>query len=227
MIRLVENTAEVALILGVALLVLPLMRRQSAALRHALLAAAFACAAAAPGLGLLAPSWRLPAPALAAPAGAALAPARPAARRLHLGRGPAAATVLAAVPRPRLSAAAGRTRRARVERPPGDRHPDHVRPAEGRQPEGRRAAARRAAEALAPAPRPHAPGRAAASLALRPAPRPSRDRLPDGPLKSSGHRADVVRAGLRLGGLRGRGRLGGAVPCSPRPRSSADRAQVS
>src|SRR5687767_491409 len=80
MTRLVENTAEVALILGAALLMLPLLRRRSAALRHALLASAFACAAAAPALGLLAPSWRVPAPALTAPAGAALAPARPAER---------------------------------------------------------------------------------------------------------------------------------------------------
>jgi TonB family protein len=55
---------------------LPLLRRRSAALRHALLASAFACAAAAPLLGLLAPSWRVPAPALA-PVGPSLAPVRP------------------------------------------------------------------------------------------------------------------------------------------------------
>ena len=64
MIRLLENTLEVSLILGAALLMLPLLRRRSASLRHALLAAAFACAAAAPLLGLLAPSWRMPAPRL-------------------------------------------------------------------------------------------------------------------------------------------------------------------
>lgn len=64
MIRLLENTVEVSLILGAALLMLPLLRRRSASLRHALLAAACACAAAAPLLGLLAPSWRIPAPLL-------------------------------------------------------------------------------------------------------------------------------------------------------------------
>ena len=70
MIWLLENTIEVSVILGAALLILPFLRRRSAAVRHALLAAAFACAAAAPVLGVVAPSWRLPAPEVAAPSSA-------------------------------------------------------------------------------------------------------------------------------------------------------------
>lgn len=61
MILLLDSTIKVTIILGAALLVLPLLRRQSAALRHWVLAVAIASAALAPFAQYALPSWRVPA----------------------------------------------------------------------------------------------------------------------------------------------------------------------
>lgn len=60
MILLVESALKVALILLLALVVMPLLRNRAAALRHWVLAATLICAAAAPIAGAAMPSWRLP-----------------------------------------------------------------------------------------------------------------------------------------------------------------------
>lgn len=60
MILLLEATLKGSLILLVALGMLPLLRRRSAALRHYVLAAAVALATTAPIVQLAIPSWRLP-----------------------------------------------------------------------------------------------------------------------------------------------------------------------
>ena len=60
MIPLAENAMTVALILLVALTLMPAMRRRPAALRHWVLAAALVCAAAAPAVKLIVPVWHLP-----------------------------------------------------------------------------------------------------------------------------------------------------------------------
>jgi TonB family protein len=78
MIAFIENALEVALIVLLALGLMPLLRRRPAALRHFLLAAAIACAAAAPVVGLVAPAWRLPVPVAASSAGAGYAVGTPA-----------------------------------------------------------------------------------------------------------------------------------------------------
>jgi TonB family protein len=51
-----------ALLLFVAIALLPLLRRRSAALRHLVLAVAFISAVASPVIGLIAPAWVLPVP---------------------------------------------------------------------------------------------------------------------------------------------------------------------
>jgi TonB family protein len=51
-----------ALLLFVAIALLPLLRRRSAALRHLVLAVAFVSAVASPVVGLIAPAWVLPVP---------------------------------------------------------------------------------------------------------------------------------------------------------------------
>ena len=58
---LLDSTIKVTVILGAALLVMPLLRRQSAALRHWVLASAIASAALAPFAQYVLPSWRVPA----------------------------------------------------------------------------------------------------------------------------------------------------------------------
>jgi beta-lactamase regulating signal transducer with metallopeptidase domain len=60
---LAEMALKSAAILLLALAATTLLQRYSAALRHAILAAAFACAAAVPALTLWAPEWRVPVPA--------------------------------------------------------------------------------------------------------------------------------------------------------------------
>jgi len=60
MILLVESAIKVALIVLVALAFMPLLRKQTAALRHWILGAALVCAAAAPIGGAVMPSWHLP-----------------------------------------------------------------------------------------------------------------------------------------------------------------------
>jgi beta-lactamase regulating signal transducer with metallopeptidase domain len=57
---LLEFTLRASVILGLALVSLPLLRGQSAALRHAVLAAAVLCAALTPAVGLLVPAWDVP-----------------------------------------------------------------------------------------------------------------------------------------------------------------------
>jgi TonB family protein len=61
MTLLVDSTIKVTLILGAALAVMPLLRRQSAALRHWILASAVASASLAPFVQYALPSWRVPA----------------------------------------------------------------------------------------------------------------------------------------------------------------------
>jgi TonB family protein len=61
MIFLAEATIETSLLLLAALSLSMALRRRSAALRHWVLAAAFACAAIAPLLGTLMPRWQVPA----------------------------------------------------------------------------------------------------------------------------------------------------------------------
>jgi TonB family protein len=66
MTLLIETAIESAAIFAVAFGLLVLLRKQSAALRHWVLAAAFASAAVAPALGRLVPAWELPLPIAAA-----------------------------------------------------------------------------------------------------------------------------------------------------------------
>jgi TonB family protein len=61
MTLLLDSTIKVTLILGVALALMPLLQRQSAALRHWVLAIAVASAALAPFAQYALPSWRVPA----------------------------------------------------------------------------------------------------------------------------------------------------------------------
>jgi TonB family protein len=61
MTLLLDSTIKVTIILGTALLVMPLLGRQSAALRHWVLATAVASAALAPFAQYALPSWRIPA----------------------------------------------------------------------------------------------------------------------------------------------------------------------
>lgn len=60
MTLLLDSTIKVTLILGAALAMMPLLRRQSAALRHWVLAIAVASAALAPFVQFALPSWRVP-----------------------------------------------------------------------------------------------------------------------------------------------------------------------
>ena len=60
MIALLEIVLRSSLILSIALALMPLFRRQSAALRHWVLATALVCAAAVPIAGWLVPSWQAP-----------------------------------------------------------------------------------------------------------------------------------------------------------------------
>jgi TonB family protein len=60
MTLLIDSTIKVTVILGVALMVMPLLRRQSAALRHWVLASAIASATLAPFAQYVLPSWRVP-----------------------------------------------------------------------------------------------------------------------------------------------------------------------
>ena len=57
---LLDATIKVSLIVVVALVVTSLLRKQSASVRHWVLAAGLGCAALAPGLGNVVPSWSLP-----------------------------------------------------------------------------------------------------------------------------------------------------------------------
>ena len=57
---LLESTIKVSLILLLALALMPLLRRRSAALRHWVLSASLLCAAVSPLAQLVVPSWRLP-----------------------------------------------------------------------------------------------------------------------------------------------------------------------
>lgn len=57
---LLDATVRVSLILAAALLAVTGLKRQSAPMRHWLLATAVVCAAAAPWLGMVAPAWRAP-----------------------------------------------------------------------------------------------------------------------------------------------------------------------
>ena len=66
MTLLVETTVKVSLILLLALAVLPLLRRRSAALRHWVLSASLLCAAVTPLAQLAVPSWHVPVPVVPA-----------------------------------------------------------------------------------------------------------------------------------------------------------------
>src|SRR5215472_9972669 len=57
MIFLLDCALRASIVLGVALAALPLMRRQSAALRHSVLAAAIVCSLAVPMIALVVPAW--------------------------------------------------------------------------------------------------------------------------------------------------------------------------
>src|SRR5262245_4233893 len=72
MMFLAASALKAGVIVAVALLMLPLLRRQSAALRHSVLAAAILGAGSLPIIGLAMPSWEiaswpLPAATLANP----------------------------------------------------------------------------------------------------------------------------------------------------------------
>jgi TonB family protein len=85
---LLESTIKVSLVVAGALVATALLRRQSAALRHWVLAAAMACAALTPVLVLVLPSWHLPIGAGSSPAWAAVATARPPAASAADANGP-------------------------------------------------------------------------------------------------------------------------------------------
>src|SRR5207244_12325204 len=55
---LLNTSIKISLIVAAALAVTPLLRRQSAAVRHFVLAAALACAAATPFVRVVAPPWQ-------------------------------------------------------------------------------------------------------------------------------------------------------------------------
>jgi TonB family protein len=63
MTLLLDSTIKISLMLAGALAVMPLLRRQSAAFRHWMLAAALMCAALAPAVPYALPSWDVPVPA--------------------------------------------------------------------------------------------------------------------------------------------------------------------
>lgn len=60
---LVEVALKTTAIFAIAVGVLPLLRRQSAAVRHFVLTAAFVCAALVPAMSAVAPTWRVAVPA--------------------------------------------------------------------------------------------------------------------------------------------------------------------
>lgn len=60
MTLLLETAIKTSAVVGLSLAAQPLLRRQSAALRHWVLAAALASAALMPALALVVPAWRLP-----------------------------------------------------------------------------------------------------------------------------------------------------------------------
>jgi TonB family protein len=60
MTLLVESAIKSSLIVLLGLMILPLLRRRAAAVRHWVLAATLVCAAAAPAVTLALPSWQLP-----------------------------------------------------------------------------------------------------------------------------------------------------------------------
>ncbi|HUE90365.1 MAG TPA: M56 family metallopeptidase [Vicinamibacterales bacterium] len=60
MIRLLDIAFQSSIILSIGLLLMPLLRSRSAALRHWVLAATLLCAAAAPLVGRIAPAWPTP-----------------------------------------------------------------------------------------------------------------------------------------------------------------------
>ena len=62
MMFLLNCALKVSLILAVALIVVRMLHRHSAALRHWVLAAGILCAAISPGLSLLMPAWKLKIP---------------------------------------------------------------------------------------------------------------------------------------------------------------------
>src|SRR5215471_13844960 len=68
MMFLLNCALKASLILAVALIIVRLLRRQSAALRHWVLAAGVLCAAISPGLSLMMPTWefKIPLPSAAA-----------------------------------------------------------------------------------------------------------------------------------------------------------------
>jgi beta-lactamase regulating signal transducer with metallopeptidase domain len=80
-------TLDVTIVIAIALAATMILRRQSAALRHWVLASALACAAAMPLFEATLPSWRLPLPAWLTPASTST-----------LTSGPAELTTLAAQP---------------------------------------------------------------------------------------------------------------------------------
>ena len=71
---LLDLTLQVSLLIGVALAVLPLLRRQPAALRHWVLSVAIACAVCVPLCRAIVPDWTLA--EVAAPGDASSSPAR-------------------------------------------------------------------------------------------------------------------------------------------------------
>ncbi len=60
MALIIESLVKMTVVIALALAVMPLLRRRSAALRHWVLIVAVACAAAQPLLTLMAPRWTLP-----------------------------------------------------------------------------------------------------------------------------------------------------------------------
>src|SRR5215470_2217775 len=57
MIFVLDCALRASVVLSVALAALPLMRRQSAALRHSVLAAAIVCSLAVPVIAVVVPAW--------------------------------------------------------------------------------------------------------------------------------------------------------------------------
>ncbi|HEU4687511.1 MAG TPA: hypothetical protein VFS23_04070, partial [Vicinamibacterales bacterium] len=74
MIMLLSVTIKVAVLTLAALVATALLRRQSAAVRHFVLATAFACSLCVPVMERVLPSWSLPLPSIwsASPAGSSL-----------------------------------------------------------------------------------------------------------------------------------------------------------
>ena len=70
MTLLLENAVKSAVVIGLALAIMPMVRRRTAAMRHAILAAALLGAAVAPFLRTVVPAWSIPVSAdVIAPAG--------------------------------------------------------------------------------------------------------------------------------------------------------------